>query len=158
MARVGRWSGWEGGQGGKVAREGRWPGREGGQGGKVVRVGRWPGGEGGEGGKVARGGRWCEVARTRERNGEEVPADLDDHSRREAAGEEQVGDAREVEVIGAPVGAGECEDREKHGRDDAGDHGAQQLPRAVLLVDEEHHRGEEELAEQVDHLWPETWG
>mmetsp|Transcript_41943 Transcript_41943/g.135281 ORF Transcript_41943/g.135281 Transcript_41943/m.135281 type:complete len:230 (-) Transcript_41943:95-784(-) len=71
-------------------------------------------------------------------------AELDDHSRREAA--------REAEVVGAPVGAREGEKGEKHGRDDGGDHGAQQLPGAVLLVDEEHHRGEEDLADQVEHL------
>ena len=34
-------------------------------------------------------------------------ADLDDHSRGEAACEEQVGDARKAEVVGAPVGSGE---------------------------------------------------
>ena len=106
---------------------------------------------GGEGG-------WCEVARGREGQRGTVAAgaaDLDDHSRREAAGEQQVGDARQVEVVGSPVGPGEGKDGEKHRRDDGGDNCALELPGAVLLVDEEHHRGEVELAQQVDHLWPE---
>ena len=63
-----------------------------------------------------------------------------------------------MEVVGALEGPGESEGAEEEGRDDGGDDEAEQLARAVLDVDEEHQRSEEELAAQIDDLPEEEVG
>ena len=79
-------------------------------------------------------------------------AQLDHGAGYEAAGEQQVGGAREVEVVFTLEGPGEGEDGEVEGREERGDDEAEELARAVVSLDEEHQRSEEELAAQIDDL------
>ena len=84
-------------------------------------------------------------------------AQLNHHAGDEAAGEQQIGGAREVEVGGSLEGPGEGEDGEVEGRDDRCDDEAEQLARSIVCLDEEHQRGEEQLAAHIDDL-PEEEG
>ena len=81
-----------------------------------------------------------------------VVAKLDHGAEAEAAHEQQVGGAREVEVVGTLEGPREGEGGEVEARDDRGDNEAEQLARSIVCLDEEHQRGEEELAADVDDL------
>ena len=79
-------------------------------------------------------------------------AQLNHGARDEAARKQQIGGAREVEVVVALEGPGEGEDGEVEGRDYRRDKEAEELDGSILGIDKEHQRGEEHLAAHIDDL------